>query len=139
MAGNELMGPIPRFKQRFSTRAFEGNSMGLCGEPLERVCVRDVSVKKMHHRHHHRRMSEGEVVVVVVSVVVVVVVVCYGVVQGVALGMCVPLFKKLGLVRAGRKYEEVRTFPKGKLVQFYERGGGGLTEDVVLKAASEVP
>lgn len=135
VAGNHLMGPIPPFKQRFNPKVFEGNSPWLCGFPLPTSCFRTLKTVTTHRRD---AMNPTVVTLVITAVAVCIVVVFYAIFQLTTLSMYTLWLKKMRLLPPGKECNEGAKFPQGKLVQFYEGAGGVLTENAVLKSASEV-
>lgn len=133
VAGNHLMGPIPSFKEGFNPRVFQGNSPWLCGPPLPTPCFHTMVTT---HRRHRNAMNPTAITLVITAVAFCVVLVFYGIFQLTTLSMYTLLLKKMRLLKKARNDDA--KFPQGKLVQFYEGVGGALTEDIVLKSASEV-
>jgi len=81
-------------------------------------------------------MNPTAITLLITAVAFCIVLVFYGIFQLTTLSMYALLLKKMHLLKKARNDEA--KFPQGKLVQFYEGVGGALTEDIVLKSASEV-
>jgi hypothetical protein len=137
VAGNHLMGPIPPFKESFDPRAFEGNSPWLCGPPLPTPCLHP-PMTLTTHLHRRGAMHPTAIILLITAVALCIVLLFYAIFHLTTLSMLKPLLKKMHLLPGTRAVNEEAKFPQGKLVQFYEGGGGVLTEDTVLKSASEV-
>jgi hypothetical protein len=83
-------------------------------------------------------MHPTAIILLITAVALCIVLLFYAIFHLTTLSMLKPLLKKMHLLPGTRAVNEEAKFPQGKLVQFYEGGGGVLTEDTVLKSASEV-
>ncbi|KAG0626343.1 hypothetical protein M758_2G120100 [Ceratodon purpureus] len=137
VAGNHLMGPIPHFKESFDPRVFEGNSPWLCGPPLTTPCLHTPTTLTTH-QHHRGAMNPTAIMLLISAVAVCIVLFFYAIYHLTTLSMLKLLLKKMHLLPGEKAINEEAKFPQGKLVQFYEGGGGALTEETVLKSASEL-
>lgn len=135
VAGNRLMGPIPPFKESFNPGAFEGNSPWLCGLPLTTLCAHDLALTT--HQRPRAGMSPTAIILLITAIVVCIVLLFYGFFQ-LTTQSARKLLKKMRLPPEERSLDDEAKFPQGKLVQFCESGVGPLSEDTVLKSASEV-
>ena len=136
VAGNHLMGPIPPFKEGFDPRVFEGNSPWLCGPPLPTPCL-GAPITSATHLRRREAMTPTAIIMLISAVAVCIVLLFYAIFHLTTLSKFKRLLKKMHLVPRTQSVNEAK-FPQGKLVQFYEGGGGALTEEAVLKSASEV-
>lgn len=83
-------------------------------------------------------MNPTAIILLITAVAVCIVLFFYAIFHLTTLSMFKLLLKKMHLLPGAKAVNEEAKFPQGKLVQFYEGAGGALTEETVLKSASEV-